>query len=772
MTRYVRDEDRSYRGAFLVLGLAFAAVTVWAVVDEAWTRRPWKEVQAAWLEREGAGAADVSVRQIVVPTLGVVDRCPTCHVAVEEAGPPDPTGPLVLRAHPAASTLLAQHSVLRFGCTPCHGGQGLALTEGTAHGEEDPDWLDPLARGPFVQSRCLGCHPGTGDLIGAPLLSEGRRTFRALGCAGCHVAQDGPREKRRGPSLARVASKLTPGVALAFLRDPKRRRSDRRMPRFWPGSERDEALAAVRDRESLAIVAYLLRASLPSPESEAAPPRDPALEPEGRRLLDRIGCRGCHVLGIAGEDDLLIREDKPAQAASDDAWEDFDEPEAEAGDDAWESFGEDEPAAEPSGGAVDAVTEGPLTPIEFGPALGEIGGRVRYEFLYAWLRAPGAFWKDATMPELRVTPAEARALASFLAPLGAGGRPADPPELSGSIDPALAAQGKALIGRYGCHGCHEIPGFEDEGQPGPELTDFARKDTHDMDFGRHAVGEGERTWERYAETKLRSPRAFATEQIPLSMPDLELSEHEALALTVFLGGLRGGAVPREYVHDPPGRLAVEAARQLVTDRNCHGCHTFQGLVGDIGRYYAAAHLAPPPLDVEGARTQPQWLFGFLLQPSALRPWLEARMPRFRLSQEEAQSLVLAFSEWSGKDAPLRAMRLLPIATERAALGEHLFKELKCVSCHLLDNEQGLEVAKLAPDLGLARQRLDPAWVRSFLEDPGKVMPGTAMPQFFPEGQTPLKDLLGGDVGAQMDLLVDHLMNLGLQPVRVPVAEER
>ena len=95
----------------------------------------------------------------------------------------------------------------------------------------------------------------------------------------------------------------------------------------------------------------------------------------------------------------------------------------------------------------------------------------------------------------------------------------------------------------------------------------------------------------------------------------------------------------------------------------------------------------------------------------------------------------------------------------------MFVDLKCLTCH----QQGTDVgsADLAPDLGLARQRLDREWVHRFLRDPGAILPGTRMPQFFPDGQSPFPDLLDGSAEAQMELLVDHLMNLGLQPSGPP-----
>ena len=127
-------------------------------------------------------------------------------------------------------------------------------------------------------------------------------------------------------------------------------------------------------------------------------------------------------------------------------------------------------------------------------------------------------------------------------------------------------------------------------------------------------------------------------------------------------------------------------------------------------------------------------------------------------------MTVLLAEQAGQPSSLRPLAVPALTPERARLGAALFERLRCATCHRPQAGDGVEAAQLAPDLGLARQRLDPVWVRKFLEDPGKQLPGTRMPQFFPDGQTPAADVLGGDVAAQMDLLVDYLMNLGLVPM--------
>jgi cbb3-type cytochrome oxidase cytochrome c subunit len=63
----------------------------------------------------------------------------------------------------------------------------------------------------------------------------------------------------------------------------------------------------------------------------------------------------------------------------------------------------------------------------------------------------------------------------------------------------------------------------------------------------------------------------------------------------------------------------------------------------------------------------------------------------------------------------------------------------------------------APDLTLARQRLNPSWILKWLKDPQKVQPGTKMPSFFPGGPD---NILGGKDDLQIEALRDYLMTIG------------
>ena len=79
----------------------------------------------------------------------------------------------VLQTHPHLDVLLAKHPIDRFGCTPCHGGQGQALTAKAAHALTHAEyWLSPVlgldehtgrtseeTKG-YMESNCRRCHDG------------------------------------------------------------------------------------------------------------------------------------------------------------------------------------------------------------------------------------------------------------------------------------------------------------------------------------------------------------------------------------------------------------------------------------------------------------------------------------------------------------------------------------------------------------------------------------------------------------------------------------
>ena len=110
--------------------------------------------------------------------------------------------------------------------------------------------------------------------------------------------------------------------------------------------------------------------------------------------------------------------------------------------------------------------------------------------------------QPTVMPSLRLADADSRDIASFLMTqkhADASYAPADYMD-----DPKLAAQGKALMQHYGCAGCHEITGLEDEGRIGTELTNEGSKPIERMDFSLYTE-DAKRGFETDGKTELARP---------------------------------------------------------------------------------------------------------------------------------------------------------------------------------------------------------------------------------------------------------------------------
>lgn len=242
------------------------------------------------------------------------------------------------------------------------------------------------------------------------------------------------------------------------------------------------------------------------------------------------------------------------------------------------------------------------------------------------------------------------------------------------------------------------------------------------------------------------------------MPDFNFTDEEAGALVTFLLSLTREEIPLEMQ-----RLlnlkeqAVESGRLLVSKFNCQGCHTLDGKTAEVRGFIEEAGNAPPVIDGEGAKVQQKWLHEFLRQPATIRPWLTYRMPTFGFSDDHAKELVEYFSYLAGEDVSYRGLELPDVSLEKLGDGKMLFEKFQCVKCHKLDKASAMLGASfLAPDLVLSKARLQPDWVIEWLKDPQVLQEGTMMPTFFPDGSTPLPDVLGGDPQQQIEAIRDYL----------------
>ncbi|HSK29066.1 MAG TPA: c-type cytochrome, partial [Candidatus Limnocylindria bacterium] len=345
-----------------------------------------------------------------------VDRCVTCHLAINRPGFENDPHPF--KTHPRREVLLADsaHAPDTVGCTGCHEGQGVAVNSvAQAHGEVHL-WEFPLLRGAKAQSSCTSCHLDVQKFAeDAPLLAEGQRLFEQVGCTGCHLVQGYENIPKVGPSLRKISAKVDPGWMVNWIENPHKFRPRTRMPNFDLNRE-----------DSIAIAAYLWSQSKEDSENWLKQNPLPAALREGdaneiargKKLVESVGCKGCH------------------------------------------GFAEGE-FTTPLGKEKDLV-----------PNLKDVASKgVGPQWIYHWIKEPRGYQADTRMPSLRLTDDEARSITTYLMTLGAR------PEPMAGIEEKLAdaaniKRGESLVRRWGCFGCHDIKGMEKESRVGAELTTF------------------------------------------------------------------------------------------------------------------------------------------------------------------------------------------------------------------------------------------------------------------------------------------------------------
>ena len=601
--------------------------------------------------------------------------------------------------------LLNIHNPDRFGCASCHGGNGRATTTiEKAHGL-NPFWLHPLHEKENVEAGCQQCHIADRVLDGAPTLTLGKDLFQERGCVGCHRSENFDREtdalsnarqsisqleekiaanerdskqrtkesgeisdetkaqsllleaeslrvtnsliaaqiddlnvqsrylmqdqKKVGPNLKDVRLKLKKEWIPEWLRDPQAFRPGTKMPTFWRIDGAGNNKSEDNDREvseRKAIAAYLWQSGF---DGKVAPQNiEQGNTAHGKELFEQRGCMACHSIGEG-----------------------------------------------------DSQTGG-----RFAANLTRVGDKANFDYIVRWIYNPRQRWapycpkekRDLTredyekkgmkfefdtelhskcpndgaelqvqnmtvMPNFRLPLTDARDIAAYLFSLRQNSSYED---ASFMDDPNLKTQGQTLIKQYGCAGCHEIKGFEEEQRIGKELTaegstpierlDFALM-TKEAEKGNDPLklhpDRKEQEWynhKGFFEHKLAEPAIYDTgkEKEPqdrLRMPRPFLTEEWRNALTTFLLGSvgpEGANVPTNMFYNPADRRKdIQNGWWVIKKYNCMGCHSIQvgqqSVLMGLPLYQTPewGDQLPPRLHSEGARVNPDWLLRFLHDPS-------------------------------------------------------------------------------------------------------------------------------------------------------------
>jgi cytochrome c551/c552 len=810
---------------------------------------------------------DVRLRQInvnppgtqinYVGGVGLVDRCQSCHVATDPLLVPavltltktdlgvakEKDAPFT--SHPDPD-LLKFHPQEKFGCSPCHGGNGRALDNvERAHGRYE-HWLWPLYYPENSDAGCQQCHAADAITEHAGVLNRGKELFREKGCIGCHKFQgfdnqddllnttrqqitqlesqvkadqdEIPRLNKRGdtatsndlansfyqqaqnltvtvsnmqsqeqqldekshdllqeikkvgPDLKEVRMKIHKEWIPYWLQHTHEWRPTTKMPQF-----------RLQPEEVQAIAAFVWQSAITGP---ALPKQPMGNAMHGKELLESRGCLGCHSVG--------------------------------------------------EGSNIMGGT--------FAANLSRVGEKDNYDYLVRWVRNPrertrpySPFEKrdlgpedyskhsmpfvfdlahsrspndghelvvqqPTVMPSLRLSIEDSRDIASYLVTLKHPDQQF--PAADFMDDPKLKDKGKALVQFYGCAGCHEISGLEEEGRIGTELTNEGSKPIERLDFAlftedakRGVEPDGKKTprgpWydtKGFFEHKLVNPAVYDTGKYKpnpldrLRMPKPNVNSEEISAITTMLLGSTDPSLPPDYMYKPADeRASIQKGWWIVTKYNCMGCHQI-----DIGQKSVLMGLPmyqgedkinlPPALTSEGARVNPDWLKNFLANPAlsntdlnrdGVRSYLQVRMPTFFFSNDEIRSLVLFFEALSHQAEPFIPQKVEPLTTSEEGMARALFTSTAapCLKCHAT-GDPAHDKNATAPNFLLARDRLRPAWTGRWITNPQLIIPGTAMPSGLFRRQNdqwvfsgPIPENMRNYHGDHADLLVRYMFTL-------------
>ncbi len=689
----------------------------------------------------------------------------------------------VLQTHPERDVLLAKHPVERFGCTPCHGGQGHGLTAKSAHALTHAEfWLTPVLgmdkdtgmtsteKKGYMESNCRRCHDGVMKLdYGvdpetnipedyAPNLTKGMDLFESLGCHGCHAVEGySSLEKidKVGPSLSKVGSKVNDVKWLEeWIKQPEAYLPETTMPNFFPVEGMTQLVYFKNGGQRTGVVtetetSYTLTADDGTTYTYA---KDDVL-----RIVDEVKSIAAY---LADMKDQSIDGSRVTYSKS--------ERDIIAGEETVKTVG-----------CLSCHTVDGLGS-DFAPALDSVGNKVKPGYLRKWIENPREYDPDTSMPSLRLSNRELDNVVAYLMSL----QKTTPSPLSDSIGEVDPHEGEKLVRTYGCFGCHEIPGFENESKVGADLGEFGAKLYDELDFGDTLEEDVDHSWHGWTIGKLTDPRRYQTRRIVSRMPvfqNLKKNVEDAKAIAVLLKSFQPQPYPLNYIfehavetHRVEKRRQIDDGRRVVKKYNCTGCHEIESEGGDY-RDVVVAHegldiitakqFSPPTLQAEGAKVYPNWLFDFLKTPSDIRYGLKVRMPTFDMSDEDATILVKYFSALDDEPFPYETIELPMPTRAELQVGKQVFDVLKCDSCHPSQGEVIPEGSDKSgrPDLSLAKERLKADWLIDWMKDPQSFQRGTAMPQAWPivSGQhMAVLGYAGDDAEKQIRLVRDYLISLG------------
>jgi mono/diheme cytochrome c family protein len=223
-------------------------------------------------------------------------------------------------------------------------------------------------------------------------------------------------------------------------------------------------------------------------------------------------------------------------------------------------------------------------------------------------------------------------------------------------DRLAEVKGRQVLDKFNCIGCHQVRSGVIEFKQTPESLrqleeahrQAVKNSRDDFHFPNHNA------WLGPQPTSADRLTAFAAQERSDKDPDTD-QDLLVFRLTDALRFAGADGVLRDI---PAGNTARVMPRDVVVHSSVYGGTLAALLVEQYlpkkdpekfkltdGDNATARSMVPPTLIREGERVQPNWLYGFLLNPEPVRPtdYMLLRMPKFNMSGDEARTLVDYFA---------------------------------------------------------------------------------------------------------------------------------
>jgi len=428
-------------------------------------------------------------------------------------------------------------------------------------------------------------------------------------------------------------------------------------------------------------------------------------------------------------------------------------------------------------------------------------------FIWQKLRDPRSYDYEKTstkfyderlrMPKFPLDEQEIEAISTFV--LGLVARPPAEKYQYRPKGPELAkVEGEKLLQKYNCTGCHliDLP----EIAYGINLVKDTETSPSRPDFDASELAPTDHPEAVEWLLKLKPPRNGLTKKThTVKRGDTQ----ETLPVVTFRGLINSRPDPeadieeRDYGYKLWETLSVDGKvkfpgsnisfneTQLVSMKPSRGGVFTEWLSDDLLKNKQeenrdrAWQAAPPPLYLEGIKVQTPWLYSFLKNPYQIRHTTVLRMPKFNMTDAEAQTLANYFAAYDGapfpyQDIPQRQpeyvsdMNTKYQAKHPNGKGTYLQESWRaagvrlCAGCHEFGGREykSLDPKKdiRGPNLDHVQNRLRPDWLMLWLLKPSFHTPHTSMPVNFPPNQKQFPEILDGNALEQTIAVRDALLN--------------